>query len=90
MENYYKLYDWVLQRKDLLSSEKILLSLIQALSNKKGVCNASNEFFAQKLNVTQRGIQKLLKSLDEKGYIVREHNSNKHEIIPIEKEFLRK
>lgn len=88
MENYYKLYGWIL-KSDLLPNEKLLLAILYGLSTKKGFCTASNAYLANLLNMTERGIQKLLASLDKKGFIVRDYGGNKHEIIPVEKEFLR-
>ena len=89
MDNYYKLYGWIL-KSDLSPNEKLLLAILHGLSEKRGYCRAGKPYLANELNVTTKRIQQMLSVLEKKGFIVRDYTNNKHEIIPVEKEFLRK
>ena len=52
----------------LTLQEKILLAEIDSLDNENG-CFANNKHFSEFLNISQRRVQELLKSLKDKGYI---------------------
>lgn len=66
----------------LIPSAKLLYGEITALSNEKGYCWASNEYFAQLYGVSKPTIQNWLKSLEKFGHIKREiqYKSNTKEI----------
>jgi len=55
--------------KDLTANEKILFAEITALSNKTGVCWASNNYFAELYNCTPQAISKWIKKLSNFGFI---------------------
>lgn len=54
---------------DLRANEKLLYGEIVALSNKTGVCTASNNYFARLFNVKPSAISKWIKDLANKGYV---------------------
>lgn len=53
---------------DLTMQEKIMLVEIDSLDNDRG-CWAQNKHFAEFLNIGERRVQTIIKSLKEKGYI---------------------
>lgn len=55
--------------KDLKPNEKLLYGEISALTQKEGVCWASNNYFAKLYDVYPTTISKWLKHLEEKGYL---------------------
>ena len=55
--------------KNLKANEKLLFSEITALSNKYGYCTASNRYFAELYQVTERSIQDWISNLVQYGYI---------------------
>lgn len=55
--------------KDLTDKAKLLFGEISALSNKNGYCFASNQYFAELYEVDKRTIVRILKQLEDKGYI---------------------
>lgn len=55
--------------KRLKPNEKLLFSEITALSNKRGYCNASNNYFAQLYDVTTVTASNWVKHLKDRGYI---------------------
>ena len=55
--------------KNLKPNEKILYSEITALTNKDGICYATNEYFANLYGVTKTIIGQWLKSLEFEGLI---------------------
>jgi uncharacterized membrane protein len=57
--------------KDITSTQKLLIGLISSLSNLKGYCYASNEYFSECLNVSKITISQSLTDLEKKGYIGR-------------------
>jgi len=61
----------------------LLYGLITSLSNKTGVCYASNEYLSQKLNRRDRSITRAyLTELEKEGWIsIKDRNSNKRKII---------
>lgn len=50
-------------------SEVLLMSEIISLDQGKGLCKASNQYFAAVLGTTDRTIQRYLKKLKDKGYV---------------------
>lgn len=57
--------------KDISSTQKLLIGLISSLSNLKGYCYASNEYFSNCLNIKKITISQCISDLEEKGYITR-------------------
>ena len=68
--NYYAIIPAnVRYDKDLSPNAKLLYSEITALCNEKGYCWASNQYFTDLYNISDRQIQRLLKQLIDKKYI---------------------
>ena len=57
--------------KDLVPNAKLLYGEITALCNEKGYCWASNQYFAELYNVSDRTIKNWIGQLIDKGYIQR-------------------
>ena len=57
---------------DLSANAKLLYGEITALSNAKGYCWANNQYFANLYNTTVRTIQRWIKQLVDKEYIISE------------------
>jgi DNA-binding MarR family transcriptional regulator len=69
---YYVIPGEVMHDKSLSIEEKFLYSLISGLSDTYGYCFASNVWFEQKMDIKEKTLQRNLKTLEEKGYILRE------------------
>ena len=57
--------------KDLVPNAKLLYGEITALCNEKGYCWASNQYFSELYNVSDRTIKNWISQLADKGYIQR-------------------
>lgn len=69
-KNYYAIIPAnVRYDKDLSPNAKLLYGEITALSNEQGYCWATNSYFANLYNVTNRAISRWIAQLMEKGYI---------------------
>lgn len=55
--------------KDLTANAKLLYGEISALTQKNGICFATNEYFSKLYNLSERAITRLISSLKNKGYI---------------------
>lgn len=55
--------------KDLTANAKLLYGEISALAQKNGVCFATNEYFSNLYNLSERAISRLICSLRDKNYI---------------------
>ena len=55
---------------DLIPNAKLLYTEITALSNKQGFCWATNNYFSELYGVSDRSIQRWIKSLADKHYIL--------------------
>lgn len=55
---------------DITPNAKLLYAEITALCNEKGYCWATNEYFAELYNVSDRTITRLVRQLCDKEYIV--------------------
>lgn len=55
------------------STEKLLYAEITALSNKEGICWASNNYFAKLYNVTPIYVSNMINKLKKLGYIKTEY-----------------
>ena len=80
--NYYAIIPAeVRYDNDLRANEKLFFGEIVALSNTTGVCNASNNYFANLYGVVPSAISKWVKDLEEKEYISVEYIKNGKEIV---------
>jgi hypothetical protein len=80
--NYYAIIPAeVRYDNDLRANEKLFFGEIVALSNTTGVCNASNNYFANLYGVVPSAISKWVKDLEEKEYIFVEYIKNGKEIL---------
>lgn len=59
----------ILFNNKLNDKEKILLSVVLALSTELGYCFASNRYLSQVLNITINRASKIISSLKDKGFI---------------------
>lgn len=73
--------------EELTPNAKLLYGEITALSNKTGVCYASNNYFARLYKVTPQAISKWVQNLNEKEYIlvdyIKENEQIKARVIRI-------
>ena len=74
-------------KKDLLPSEALILKAIQALDKGQG-CFATNNYFADYFNLSPITVSRMIKKLEEKGYISiylerKNRNEKKRTIRPI-------
>lgn len=58
--------------EDLTPNSKLLFAEITALTQKEGVCWASDNYFTKLYNVKRQTVQRWLKELEDKGHIKRE------------------
>lgn len=65
--------------KDLNPNAKLLYGEITALTNEKGYCWATNEYFASLYNVSERTITEWIKILQNKNYITTETITKRYE-----------
>ena len=66
----------------LKANEKLLFAEITSLTNKKGYCYASNDYFAELYSVQKGAISKWISGLEKFGYLSREIiKDNKGQII---------
>ena len=69
-KSYYAILPaYVRYDKELSSTAKLLYAEITALCNEKGYCWATNQYFSDLYNVSDRQIRNLLKVLVDKNYI---------------------
>lgn len=66
--------------KKITANEKILYSEITALTNIKGYCSASNNYFSKIYNVDTRTIQRWISNLNKQGYIKIKNKENTRQI----------
>lgn len=55
--------------KNISDFEKLLYSDITCLTNKKGVCTASNNYFAEAFNKSDRTVSRGVSNLEKEGFI---------------------
>ena len=68
--NYYAIIPAnVRYDKRLSANAKLLYGEITALSNKNGICFATNQYFANLYGLSSMSISRLIKSLKDNGYI---------------------
>jgi hypothetical protein len=74
-KNYYAIIPAnVRYDKELPSSAKLLYGELTALSNEKGFCWATNEYFAELYGVHNKSISRLISQLEKKGYVKISHD----------------
>lgn len=62
---------YILKRKDLNSSQKMVLARIKSLSKQKGYCYASNKYLCENLSLSIPYIKTILNKLEKKNEIKR-------------------
>lgn len=68
--NYYAVIPATVRYdKDLSSTAKLLYGEITSLANSKGYCWATNSYFQDLYNISDRQVQRILKQLFDKNYI---------------------
>ena len=67
--------------KELNDGAKLTYGLILSLSQKNGLCYATNEYLAEQLNKSARTVQGHLKALKDKGYIFIKTIGNNYRLI---------
>lgn len=74
-ENYIALQGWMLTDLKLKGNELIIYACIYGFSQAENqVFNGSLKYLADWTNSSKQGVMKCLKSLEEKGYIVKKEN----------------
>lgn len=80
--NYYSVIPAeVRYDSSLTDKEKLMYGEISALSNDKGYCFATNKYFANLYEITERQIKTIIANLEKAGYIIVERASNKRKIF---------
>ena len=80
--NYYAIIPAnVRYDEELRANEKLLYGEITALSNKTGVCYASNNYFAKLYKVSPQAISKWVQNLHERDYILVDYLTKNRQII---------
>ena len=67
--NYFAILPACVRYAKIPAIAKILFAEITALSNKNGFCNASNSYFSELYETTNRTISKNFQILENKGFI---------------------
>lgn len=67
--------DTVVKSNSINSTDKLVYGVIKALTNNLGYCYASNDYIAQKVNLSKRTITNSIKNLKQANYI-RVENTN--------------
>lgn len=72
--NYYAILPaFIRYDNDLPANARLLYGELTALTNKKGYCFASNNYFAPLYGVTPQAVSKWIQALEKKGYITIEY-----------------
>lgn len=66
--------------KDLTDFEKLLYGDIRVLAKKDGYCFATNRYFAERYNKDIRTVQRAIRKLENKTYIVVCNNKDERKI----------
>jgi DNA-binding Lrp family transcriptional regulator len=91
--NFYQLSAQVLNDKNLNHAEKLTMAILNGLADEEGKCWPSNEWLCDKLNISEKPLQVILKNLEKNNYIKRKVFSwannpfKKYRIIFVQKDF---
>jgi len=72
--------DSIVKSKKINSTEKLVYGVITSLANNKGYCYASNEYIANKINLSKRSISKAISDLKKANYIRVENDEYQRKI----------
>jgi hypothetical protein len=72
---YYVIPSAIMDSKELSCSEKLLYALLSGFSDDKGECFPSDLYLSERMNMQVRELQKIIKRLDDLGYISRRTES---------------
>ena len=61
--------DSIVKSNKINSTDKLVYGVIKALANNLGYCYASNDYIAQKVNLSKRTITNSIKNLKQANYI---------------------
>ncbi len=61
--------DSIVKSNSINSTDKLVYGVIKALANNLGYCYASNDYIAQKVNLSKRTITNSIKNLKQANYI---------------------
>ena len=61
--------DSIVKSNSINSTDKLVYGVIKALANNLGYCYASNNYIAQKVNLSKRTITNSIKNLKQANYI---------------------
>lgn len=79
--NYYAIIPAsVRYDKDLSPTAKLFFGEITSLANATGICFAGNDYFSKIYNISERQVKRIIKQLEEKGYIYVTRNTQSREI----------
>ena len=79
--NYYAIIPAsVRYDKDLSPTAKLFFVEITSLANATGICFAGNDYFSKIYNISERQVKRIIKQLEEKGYIYVTRNTQSREI----------
>lgn len=70
-ESYYKTYSWMVDDLVISANELNTFALIYSFNENKKSFNASLNYFQKRIGVTRKTLLKSLKSLCEKGYLLK-------------------
>lgn len=81
---YYKLNKEILENKSISSTSKLLYAVIDGLTDKQPVCNASNKYLCTCIGIKERQLQNCLKELQEQDLVAIDYSLGVREIyMPI-------
>lgn len=84
---YVKIPIEIVLDNNITINSKLLYGILLLLTHKNGYCFANNNYLAKYINVSSRTITRLLKELDDNGYIKMEFKHKFQRKIYIIKEF---
>lgn len=61
--------DSIVKSNSINSTDKLVYGVIKVLANNLGYCYASNDYIAQKVNLSKRTITNSIKNLKQANYI---------------------
>ena len=70
--NYYAVIPANVRYADITPNAKLLYGEITALTDKNGICTATNDYFSKLYNVSKVSISKWIKELTDNNFITNE------------------